>query len=144
MRVVGAFVAFVLLVACSSSPSQPSGPCAQRHGTYRYNFTRRDGDCGSIPEQVVTVDEDVNSVGKSVAADPPCSGRFVSSADNCSVTVIDLVCPEAASGGTSKMNGKVYWAHDGAGASGIVSFIAYDSRGAVLCSGSYDLTYEKI
>lgn len=142
MRTLSLFFC-LFAVGCSSSNAD-EGPCARRSGTYRLTYERVDGDCGDISAQIVTGDEKPNAEGTTVPADAPCRGSIITSGDNCAVTLSDLECPEPATGGHSKIDGKVYWSHDGANASGDVAFVGYDRSGAVGCSGSYKMTETRL
>lgn len=129
----------VILVALSvwagSCGGGSSGPCAQRSGTYRLNFTERTGTCGAIPEQITTIDSEPT------APDAPCTGEIRYSMDNCEVTLVNIVCPQntIAAGDTSTENGKVTWSQDGASGNGQEQLVVKTSTGQIQCQSSYDL-----
>jgi hypothetical protein len=141
-RILGA-LAFAMSVACGSSGDSEDqvGPCAQRSGTYRFNYTERSGTCGAIPEQIATID------AQPATPPPPCiSGEIRYSADNCEVTNIDVLCPEdgIAPGATSTTNGKYTWAQDGSSGTGQLNLVIKDSSSLVLCQSSYNVAATRL
>lgn len=136
MRALALFA--VLACGCGAATD---GPCAQRGGTYRLNFTERSGTCGTLSEQIGTFD------GQPAAPPPPCtSGEIRYSADNCEVTNVNIVCPEdgIGPGVTSTSNGKYSWSADGAHGSGQLAIVAKDASGVVLCNSSYDVVATRL
>ena len=141
MRYVWALLGAVLVSACSSSSSS-DGPCAIRKGVYTMSWQTRGGDCGDLSESVINVDQPDDAPGKTVQADAPCSGSIVNSADNC-IATMDQTCPVNGQPGSTKTTGKVTFSDDGAGGSGIVGIQLYDGAGALVCNGSYNLTFTR-
>lgn len=130
----------VLAVACGSDPDV-AVMCAERSGTYRTSFTERTGNCGQIPEQIDTLDEQPASPPK------PCTdGEIRYSKDNCEVTNIDITCPEEGieRGATSIVSGKYRWSSDGGSGTGEANFVVKDAQGLVLCQSSYDVVVTRL
>jgi hypothetical protein len=124
----------IMLSSCGSGGS--GGPCAQRSGTYRANYSERSGTCGGIPEQIVTIDT------QPTVPPAPCTGGEIRySADNCEVTLVNVTCPEdgVAPGATSTVNGKVTWSADASSGSGQLTYVFKASTGGVLCQSSYNI-----
>lgn len=137
----GWVVVALVVVGCSSSAEdEPSGPCAPRKGTYTMAFRTRGGDCGDLSEQVFNSNQPDDAAGKTFSSDPPCVGRVVNSADNCSAT-LDNRCPAGAL--STKLAGKVDFTRDGAKGSGIFGITVYDPGGLPSCNGSYDVTFTR-
>jgi hypothetical protein len=132
-----AALAFVMVVAgCGPGAS---GPCAQRSGTYRLDFSERTGDCGPQSESIVTI------AGEPVAPDSPCMGQILYSTDNCNVTEVNVACPDSAvAGSTLVTNGKTSWSTDGASGGGQTVITLIDASGVYLCSSSYDVTATRL
>lgn len=121
-------VVFVsVLGACGSS----GGPCTNHTGTYSVTFSRRDGNCGDIPEQVIVIS------GPS-AVPQGCTGSVRTSADGCDVTY-DVTCP--VKGGTLTERGSGSWSNDGSSGHATEQVIL---NASVSCSGTYDVTYRKL
>lgn len=116
-----------------------SGPCSQRSGTYRFDWSERSGDCGAIAESIMTVD------GQPASPPAPCTGEIRYSADNCDVTEVNIMCPETSvAGSTSTTNGKVTWSQDGSFGSGQLAIVVNDASGAILCQSSYDISATRL
>jgi hypothetical protein len=130
-----------VLVACSASDGSTTGPCAQRSGTYQFDFTERSGTCGAMTESISTLDAQPTS-----PPSPCTSGEIRYSSDNCEVTNVDVVCPQdgVATGATSTMNGKYDWAKDGSAGAGVMAVAIKDSSGLVICQSSYDVTAKRL
>lgn len=126
----------VLLCACDEDP----GECEQRTGTYAVRYLETSGGCGPIPDQVITID------AQPTAVDPSCVGEIRTSEDNCDVTLVDVVCPEAGIGPgvTSTANGKAQWSGDGATGDAALNLVVRDAGGVVLCQSSYEVAYDRI
>jgi len=117
-RIVATLV--VLVVGCSSR-----APCADRSGTYGVKYAVHSGNCGSIPEQTVTIGGDGDAVTTA------CTSKPSVSSDNCAVTV-DVTCPD----GTTS-HGTITWDTAGASATGTLQLTS------PICSGTYDVTYTR-
>jgi hypothetical protein len=94
-------------------------------------FSRRDGNCGDIPEQVIVIS------GPS-AVPQGCTGSVRTSADGCDVTY-DVTCP--VKGGTLTERGSGSWSNDGSSGHATEQVIL---NASVSCSGTYDVTYRKL
>lgn len=129
-----AFVLALALVGCGEEEKD----CAQRIGTYVTQFTQRTGNCGAAPEQVVTMTEQPRSVTA------PCAGAISYSGDNCKMT-FSALCPQDQIGPGFKMQeeGTVNFNREGTRGTGVEQLILYDGNGALLCQGTYDLTWTK-
>lgn len=110
----------LMLLACGSGV-----PCKERAGTYDVKYTVRGGNCGSIPQQTVTIGGDAGAGSSACAAKPTVS------ADNCSVTV-DTSCPD----GTTS-HGTITWDASGSSATGALQLTS------PICTGTYDVTYTR-
>jgi hypothetical protein len=134
-----ALAALLLLEGCSSAPAQPSGPCADRSGSYLYTLDARSGDCGQHSENLIVVDS------KSASAPSGCQNESSTSSDNCHVTVDLTGCPDdaAAKGDTADFKGTVTWSHDGASGSGVVDLTVYFPSGQIACHGTFDARYQR-
>jgi hypothetical protein len=132
----------LLALSCSSADSrEESGPCEQRSGTYRFSFAERSGNCGAIPEQIVTID------AQPMTPPAPCmSGEIRYSSDNCEVTNVNIVCPEngVAPGATSTSNGKYTWTRSASSGSGEVNMVVKDDSGLVICQSSYSVSATRL
>lgn len=117
-------------VACSSG-----GICAQRNGAYRVTWSLRDGNCGPVPEGIVVIDK------QPTAASLGCGGSISYSADNCKVTVNTTACP-GTNGSTFDQRGTATWSSDGSSGNATIQLVIHQN-GAVTCSGTYDLNYQR-
>jgi hypothetical protein len=132
----GILLLFLVVVGgCASEDRE----CADRSGTYQLRYFEQTGGCGPIPDQVLTVDE-------MTTIDPACSGRIVSSADNCEVTLVDFTCaePGIGPGVTSTANAKVDWSTAGDQGDGVFNLVVRDGTGIVLCQSSYEVEYDRL
>jgi hypothetical protein len=128
-----------LAVACACGADEAE-QCEERSGTYGLRYFEQSGNCGPIPDQVITID------AQPVAPEAPCTGMIRHSEDNCEVTVIDVTCPEPGIGAgvTSTMNGKAQWSEDGSSGDATVNLVVRDVDGVVLCQSSYAVEYERL
>ena len=126
----------LLVCGCDEEP----GACEERRGTYTVRYLETTGSCGPIPDQVITID------AQPTAVDPSCVGEIRTSADNCEVTLVDVVCPEPGigEGVTSTANGKAQWSVDGGTGDATLNLVVRDFDGVVLCQSSYEAEYDRI
>lgn len=108
----------------------PSGAqCSSRTGAYTLRFVERQGgDCGAIPDQIVT------SGGMQ---DPSCKGGPVDD-DACTITS-DVSC-SFTDGTQSRLAGQIRWNPASTMASGTWQLTMTDSASNVLCQSIYDVT----
>lgn len=142
-RMMGAAVALVLLVGCSSSDDDPAigsgnGTCALRSGSYVTTFVTRSGNCGEIPETIGNVTTQPTDGG------PGCTGGITYSTDNCEVRV-DTKCPGTGSNSEGKVSvtGLAKWSTDGALGHATETLTITDAKGDIVCLGTYDLTQRR-
>lgn len=129
--------AFAVLACASTTTTTTSGPCAQRRGTYSARYTVRSGNCGEVSEQIATIDQ------QPTAPTPPCTGSIDYSPDNCEVTV-EAVCPGRTPGVTVRTTGKARWNQDGSQGFAVEQTTITDGSGALMCSGTYDVTFSRL
>ena len=130
----------LLVAACGNSESDPSestGACAQRVGTYTLRLVAQPGStCGDMADSV----DNLSSEPTSPTA--PCTGSISYADGNCTETY-DETCPETLEGtslATVHIAGDARFSDDGSMGTGTLQFTGYDSSGAIVCSGAYDLT----
>jgi hypothetical protein len=133
---IGAFAG----VAGCSSPSSNSGSftCAPIAGSYSVRFTTRSGNCGDIPEQVINFD---SSMTRMQAAQ--CTGSSSISPNKCDVSY-DTTCPVPQTGGSIREEGAGHMAPGGSTITGTEQITLFDASGNIVCSGTYDLMYQRL
>lgn len=109
---------------------------AHRDGTYVQRSTRRSGDCGDLPEQVVRID-DPHGLPANCALD----AADEVSADQCKLSrSYTCTFDDGGSGSLTAITSE----HDGGETvSGVLSMRLYDAAGGVRCVGSYDTTFTR-
>lgn len=120
-----------VVFACSSDPA--SGPCPGFLGSYSLTFTTLSGNCGAVSTQVINFTE-----GQSVL----CPGISTESADRCT-TDYDVTCP-AGDLGSLREEGTLHLSHDGKTATATEQMTVFNASGALLCSGTYRIGYQKL
>lgn len=111
----------------------PSGPCADRQGSYVVDFSTRSGNCGDQNEAVVNIQPGGGQTS--------CTGSSQVSADNCTVD-LDVTCPFNANQSVQEA-GQVVWSSDGSHGSGTIQLTLRDAASNILCSGTYDVHYQR-
>ena len=128
-------------VACGDDDPKNDEPsdCALRVGTYSSVFAVRSGNCGAIPEQLETIDE------QPTEPPAPCTGTIDYSTDNCEVTS-EATCPAETlgAGWTTTTELKANWNESGSHGTAITQFVVYDDAGAVVCQGTYDVAITQL
>lgn len=126
------------LGACASESPQPSGPCAQRAGSYITTYRERSGTCGDPGERITNLD------AQPTAPPPECSGSITYSKDNCDVTYTGD-CPEdgIVRGGRLRITGKSRWDVAGSFGTATEQWFAADASGRTLCQSTYDVTVRR-
>lgn len=131
-------IVFLLSLVCCGIEPEIKEVCAQRHGTYSVTWAERDGTCGHIPEQIVSIQSQPKDPSD---VDPECTGWIDYTADNCQV-LPNVTCP--SSNGSIKETGAVDWSLDGSTASGVIQLVERDLSGTFVCLSTYDIVYHKI
>ncbi len=119
----------VLLSGCGGS-----GVCKQRSGSGTIVWTVKTGNCGGLPNTVITSMQ-------ATAPTYPCTGTVTYSDDNCEQTV-DQTCP-VAGGNFMRQTGSATFSEGGAGGDGTYQLLMTDGLGATVCQGTYDGTFTK-
>lgn len=122
-----AIIVALLAVGCSSTPEI----CAQRIGTYVFQYAERDGNCGAIQEAIEAFEKQPTGPGEG------CSGSIVYSADNCIVTS-DVTCPTTGNQNL-RVNGKATWNESASQGNGTqqITLLKGDE---VVCRSTYNVT----
>jgi hypothetical protein len=146
-------LALLMLAGCSGSTSgsdepRPApilvgsghGPCAARSGTFSETFAIRSGNCGAIPEQIVSIGQNSTPSGDAGA----CVRSVTESADNCEVTFSSR-CPSdgVERGGTGVLSGLAKWNAEGTYATAVEQVTALGADGHLICTGTYDVTVRR-
>jgi hypothetical protein len=137
--VLAALALATTLLAPLGCSSAPSGPCAPRSGTYSITFTRRDGDCGEIAENIQVFEQGTPTTNPTLP--PNCSGALQNSTDNCA-TRFDVTCV-LSNGARLTERGSGTWATDGSSGDSVEQVIVRAPDGSA-CSGTYDVRYRRI
>lgn len=133
------------LIACSSgSKSDPSstsdadrtGDCVGRSGSYFVHYAYQSGNCGTVADSVIVLDETAAS-----AVNSECANATSTSADNCDVTM-DVTCANSTSSQLTQ-RGKISWSENGENGSGTIEAILIDDDGAQMCDGIYTISYSR-
>ena len=124
-----------LSASCGSNSASSGTKCAQRYGTYLDHRTVRDGNCGTLSDQIYS------SAAQPTTVDAPCTGTIGYSADNCTVTVQE-VCPGAGAYSSYSVttHGVYTWSASGDSATGIEQQTIQDAQGTNVCQGTYEVT----
>ncbi len=89
-----------------------------------------------------TIEKSVFTIAsQSESFDPSCSGKQLTSANNCEVD-IDIKCPW--NGAFLKQEGHGKWSQDGNAGEALLQVTAEGASGAVLCASTYDAKYERV
>ena len=130
MRIV---CCLVLIAACSSTASSAPSQCKRtdRHGNYLTHFTTKSGDCGAVPDTLVSFDAPSSNctVDSQVWSDGDCK---LDSTITCTATNGTTTKGTAT---TTQMN------VDGSDIEGIASFQITAPSG--ICNGTYDVSYKR-
>lgn len=127
-----------VLAAVAPPPPEPksastatTAKCALRSGHYVAVYREQSGDCG--PRKT----DEMNIKEQPLMVEPPCRGRILYSADNCSVH-FESACPEPKLEGASAIIGDTTWSADGSEGNGseTLSIKAGDGR---TCTSVYDV-----
>lgn len=110
------------------------GPCASQSGKYLLKWVQRSGNCGSLPEQIVTIAPAGKGDGTGSNA---CSGGHTRSSDQCTW---DMNVQCGIAGGQTTLKGTVNWDEDGKIGTGILEATVTDPY----CRSTYDVTYTKL
>lgn len=129
--------ALLLLLGCNSDTD-----CATPSGTYKVTACQTSGNCPP------GCDESVTMVGTGGIADATCTGTSVVSDDLCDVE-IDQVCEtyDSVTGaftGHGRTTGTTSQVDGPDRIEGTVELTIDDELGNRLCSGVFDVTYERI
>jgi hypothetical protein len=107
-------------------------------GSYRLDFVERSGNCGPVPEKVI----DANSATNMMMAGT-CTGSSTISADKCTADY-DTTCPVPGFAESVREQGTIHVAADGLMATATEQVTIMDGNGAVICWGTYDITFAKL
>jgi hypothetical protein len=134
-------VLVVLAMGCGGgNHDAPSGPCQPTQGTYRLSFTERSGSCGAISEMIRQY-----SVGTPMGGGPAASSCRVdlhTESPDCSVSY-DVTCP-GGEGTSVREVGIAHWAVDASSGTATEQITIFDPTDALVCSGDYDLRYQRL
>lgn len=121
----------------SNAAGGDAGSCnSSNAGSWSMKFSARDGNCGAIPEQIVTVPAD-DATAQANAQKAGCTGTLERGADGCSVTYTKYTCP--GTGNTSaQMTGKMSGSPTDKKISGALQIILFAGT-TLTCSGTYDV-----
>lgn len=132
----------ILSAACTSTvePAQPSGPCADRSGSYVVRITQRSGTCGDdgdSSEGIVNIDATTQQ-----ALESSCTGESTPSDDNCSIQ-FNITCAreDLGRGWTTRETGKSTWNQGGSEGSGTAQVTIYRGDGIQECRSTVNITY---
>lgn len=133
------FIFLVLvLVGCGSQESKPATAsdnvqCAQRFGSYEVDFDEKSGNCGEIPDVVITMTN--TSYGS-------CVGTVNNSANMCQVNL--NICCDAGNGYVLCQNGQANWSPDATSGEATLYMELIDPYGFIECSGTYEVDYNQL
>lgn len=138
-------IGVLVFAACESTGDDQGGTggtgapvtqgCARRTGLYRGTYATRDGNCGAIPEAIVNLDNEESLRG--------CTLRKPLDRDSCTV-YSDSSCPVTDPNyDTLDVIGRMDWNASATRGTGTVQMTARKA-GAIVCTGTYNLTMTKL
>ena len=132
----------LLNAACTSTvdPARPSGPCADRSGSYVVRITQRSGTCGNDGEStegIVNIDATTQQ-----ALEDKCTGESTPSEDNCSIQ-FTATCArdDLGHGWKTHETGKSTWNQDGSEGSGTAQLTVFRGDGIQECRSTLNITW---
>ena len=132
----------VLAIGCTSTveASRPTGPCADRSGSYVFRMTQRSGTCGvdgDVAEAVVNFDATTQQ-----AFESSCTGEATPSEDNCSIEfTVTCARDDLGPGWTTHETGKSTWNQDGSEGSGTAQLTIFRGDGIQVCRSTVNMTW---
>ncbi len=134
--------AAILSAACTSTveSERPSGPCADRSGSYVVRITQRSGTCandGDTTEAIVNFDATTQQ-----ALESSCTGESTPSEDNCSIQfTIKCARDDLGPGWTTHETGKSTWNEDGSEGAGTAQLTLFRGNGIQECRSTVNITW---
>jgi hypothetical protein len=138
-----AYMLVAVVAGCGSpAPSTAVDPgwCQALAGNYLAHFTTRSGNCGDLPESVVTIGD--------TSTTATCAETVSYAPDRCSVD-FHMSCPlknaaTGASTGTFDEVGTIHTSRTSPNASATIQMTIHDAAEAFVCSGTYDVIWSKL